>query len=1161
MSVLLPDVPSRTRIESCPDGADGPVLAEICKNAARPVLAVFRDEGRMLSAMDRVGFFAPDLPRLALPAWDCLPYDRVSPNADSVAARLSALCELARGIDGPYMVATTVSSVLQKLPPRDALRGASLLARQGDTLSVETLQEFFARTGYRRANTVREPGEFAIRGGLVDLFPPGAESPFRLDFFGDEIESLRRFDAMTQRTLGPAEELVLHPVSEVMMDQAHIDRFRQRYREMFGGEAFGDPLFEAVSEGRRVAGVEHWLPLFHDRMESLFDWLPDSPVVLEFQADEAISARLEMIADHYQARVDAEKMRGRSKSSEVEEAPPYRPLPVEMLYVREGDWNAALDPRPVADLSPYRSTDASDLAGAHVLNAGFEGVTDFSAARKAEQADLFHAVRDRIASLDRPVLIAAGGEGARERLKLLLREASADVQSDAADADDLKNLRPGQVALAVFPLETGFQNETLHVLSEQDILGEKMARPRRRRRGEEFISELSAIETGDLVVHVDHGIGRYDGLQTIDVDGAPHDCLKLTYAGDDRLFLPVENLEVLSKYGSEDTGVQLDKLGGAAWQARKARMKERVREIAEGLMKIAAERALRKGSPLVAPEGAYDEFCARFAFTETDDQLSAIADVLSDLSSGKPMDRLICGDVGFGKTEVALRAAFLAVMAGHQVAVVVPTTLLARQHFRVFEERFSGLPVKVAQLSRLVTGKAAEEVRAGLADGTIDIVVGTHAVLAKSTKLRHLGLIVVDEEQHFGVQQKERLKQMRADVHVLTLTATPIPRTLQMALAGVREMSIIASPPVDRLAVRTFALPFDPVVLGEAIRRERFRGGQIFYVCPRVADLDRVRERIREIAPDCSVAVAHGRLSGTELETVMSDFVAGRYDILLSTNIVESGLDIPNANTMIIHRADMFGLSQLYQLRGRIGRGKQRAYCYLTLPPGKILTEGARKRLEVMQTLDSLGAGFTLASHDLDIRGAGNLVGEEQSGHIKEVGVELYQRMLEEAVAAARDHIAAEELEETWTPTIQIGIAVLIPEGYVQDLSVRLGLYRRLSDLRDRKEIDHFAVELVDRFGPMPEEVENLLEVVAIKQACKAAGIDRAEAGPKGALISFRNDSFANPAGLIGYIQKLAGAAKLRPDHKMVVMRPWIDQKRRLNGLRKVAEALAKIAG
>ncbi|MDF1747656.1 MAG: transcription-repair coupling factor, partial [Alphaproteobacteria bacterium] len=647
--------------------------------------------------------------------------------------------------------------------------------------------------------------------------------------------------------------------------------------------------------------------------------------------------------------------------------------------------------------------------------------------------------------------------------------------------------------------------------------------------------------------------------ETQSEDGAPHDSLRILYSGDDRLFLPVENLEVLSRYGSEDSGVQLDKLGGAAWQARKARLKERVREIAESLMKIAAVRALRIGDPVVPLAGGYDVFCARFPFTETEDQLRAIQDVFEDLGSGKPMDRLVCGDVGFGKTEVGLRAAFLVALSGKQVAVVVPTTLLARQHFRNFKERFEGLPVRVRQLSRLVTGKEAEAVKEGLADGTIDIVVGTHALLAKSIKIRDLGLLIVDEEQHFGVQQKERMKQLRANVHVLTLTATPIPRTLQMALAGVREMSIIASPPVDRLAVRTFVLPYDPVVLREAIRRERYRGGQIFFVCPRLADMDRVRERIRELSPDSNVAMAHGRMAARELEDVMTDFVAGKYDILLSTNIVESGLDIPNANTMIIHRADMFGLAQLYQLRGRIGRGKQRAYCYLTLPPGKILTETARKRLDVMQTLDSLGAGFTLASHDLDIRGAGNLVGEEQSGHIKEVGVELYQRMLEEAVAAARDHVAADEIEETWTPTINVGIAVLIPEKYVPDLSVRLGLYRRLSDLKDSREIDRFAVEMVDRFGPMPDEVANLLQIVAIKQACKAAGISKVDAGPKGALISFRNDDFANPGGLIGFIQKMAGAAKLRPDHKMVIMRAWSDSERRLSGVRKIAEALARV--
>ncbi|WP_374450101.1 DEAD/DEAH box helicase, partial [Stella sp.] len=546
-------------------------------------------------------------------------------------------------------------------------------------------------------------------------------------------------------------------------------------------------------------------------------------------------------------------------------------------------------------------------------------------------------------------------------------------------------------------------------------------------------------------------------------------------------------------------------------------------------------------------------------FPETEDQLRAISDVIEDLGSGRPMDRLICGDVGFGKTEVALRAAFIAAMGGAQVAVIVPTTLLARQHHRTFQQRFAGLPVKIEQLSRLVTPKNAKAVKAMLADGAVDIVVGTHAVLAKDVKFRHLGLLIVDEEQHFGVSQKEKLKHLRAEVHILTLTATPIPRTLQMALSGVRQMSIIATPPVDRLAVRTFVLPFDPVVIREAILRERFRSGQVFYVCPRIEDLAIVHEQLRELVPEAKIVVAHGRMAPAEIETVMSEFCDGAYDVLLSTTIIESGLDIPSANTMIVHRADMFGLAQLYQLRGRIGRSKQRAYAYLTLPPGKMLTETAQRRLEVMQTLDTLGAGFTLASHDLDIRGAGNLLGEEQSGHVREVGVELYQQLLEEAVAEARG-LAEDAAGEGWTPQIAIGTAVLIPEGYVADLGVRLGLYRRISTLVDRREIDAFAAELGDRFGPLPPEVENLLDIIAIKQLCREARIERIEAGPKGCVIAFHGNSFPNPAGLVDFIARNAGTARVRPDHKLVITRVWDEPKQRLLGLQTLLKSLVKLA-
>ena len=661
------------------------------------------------------------------------------------------------------------------------------------------------------------------------------------------------------------------------------------------------------------------------------------------------------------------------------------------------------------------------------------------------------------------------------------------------------------------------------------------------------------------MVHVDHGIGRFTGLRAIEAAGAPHDCLEIHYAGGDKLFLPVENIELLSRYGSEQTGVDLDRLGGGAWQSRKARMKSRIREIANELIKVAAERQLREAPRLVVEPGPYDEFCAGFPYEETEDQQAAIDVVMDELASGKPMDRLICGDVGFGKTEVALRAAFATAMSGKQVALVVPTTLLARQHTKTFADRFRGFPVQIGQASRLVSSAELARVKKGIADGGIDIVIGTHALLGKSIAFKDLGLLIVDEEQHFGVAHKEKLKQLRAEVHVLTLTATPIPRTLQLALSGVRDLSIIASPPVDRLAVRTFVAPFDPVIVREALLRERYRGGQAFYVCPRIEDLGGVREFLATNVPEMKVAVAHGQMPPTVLDDIMSAFYDGKYDLLLSTTIIESGLDIPTANTLIVHRADRFGLSQLYQLRGRVGRAKVRAYSLFTLPLEHKITYQAERRLKVLQSLDTLGAGFQLASHDLDIRGAGNLLGEEQSGHIKEVGFELYQQMLEEAVTSLKAGISA-PVADKWSPSITIGTPVLIPEDYVADLPVRLALYRRLAEIEDEREIEAFGAELADRFGPLPNEVEHLLQIVAIKSLCRRANVEKIEAGPKGAVISFRDNTFANPDGLIAFIREQGSEARVRPDMKVVLFNDWEEPEQRLKGTVAILRRLVGIA-
>ncbi|MBU0863426.1 MAG: transcription-repair coupling factor, partial [Alphaproteobacteria bacterium] len=717
------------------------------------------------------------------------------------------------------------------------------------------------------------------------------------------------------------------------------------------------------------------------------------------------------------------------------------------------------------------------------------------------------------------------------------------------------------VALIVLPLDHGFASDAISLLTEQDILGERLVRRQKRRKSADaFLAELATLSVGDMVVHLDHGIGRYEGLTSIPVGNSPHDCVALTYAGGDKLYVPVENLDVLSRYGGESDGVALDRLGGEAWQRRKARMKERIREIAGELLATAAQRALRSGE-LLAQDAAYPAFADRFPYQETDDQDRAIGDVLADMASGKPMDRLVCGDVGFGKTEVALRAAFVAAMAGVQVAVVVPTTLLARQHYTNFVERFKGFPVNIGRLSRLVPAGEAQKTRDGLASGHIDIVVGTHAVIAKSVEFKNLGLVIVDEEQRFGVVHKERLKQLKADVHVLTLTATPIPRTLQMAMSGLRELSVIQTPPVDRLAVRTYVAPWDAVVLREALLREHDRGGQSFFVVPRIKDLPDIEEFLRNRVPEIKYVVAHGQMTPTEVEDRMSAFYDRKYDVLLSTTIVESGLDIPSANTLIIHRADRFGLAQLYQLRGRVGRAKTRAYAYLTTPEHGAITDTAEKRLKLLGDLDTLGAGFQLASHDLDIRGAGNLVGDEQSGHIREVGFELYQSMLEEAILMAKAEGAGKlPPREALSPTITVDAPILIPEDYVPDLPLRMALYRRLNDAADRPALDAFAAEMIDRFGPLPPETANLVQLMEIKANARIAGIAKLDVGTKGALVSFHSDQFANVPGLIAYVERLKGRARLRPDNKLSVSGDWVSTGARLNGALQLSKGLGKLA-
>ncbi|MEL7203705.1 MAG: transcription-repair coupling factor, partial [Pseudomonadota bacterium] len=859
----------------------------------------------------------------------------------------------------------------------------------------------------------------------------------------------------------------------------------------------------------------------------------------------ARDARWTAVSDQYEARRHALEQRGRTDSV-------YKPVAPDQLYMDDTGWEAATSGRRVLSFSPLAQS-----PGPGVIDAGGRVGRNFAPERQQESVSLFGALKAHIEAKisSEPVVIASYSEGARERLEGLVEDEGL---IGAVTVRDVTGVGKTGLHLTVWGLEAGFEAPGLTVLSEQDILGDRLIRtPKKRRRAENFLTETQSLSPGDLVVHVDHGIGRYHGLEVITVAGAAHECLHLEYAERSKLYLPVENIELLSRYGHEE-GL-LDRLGGGAWQSKKAKLKERIREMADRLIRIAAERALRKGPILEAEHHAWEAFSARFPYQETDDQLRAIDDVLTDLQAGMPMDRLVCGDVGFGKTEVAMRAAFVAAMQGYQVAVIAPTTLLARQHFQSFSERFRGFPISVRPLSRFVSTADANATREAMSRGQVDIVVGTHALLAKGVRFANLGLLVIDEEQRFGVSHKERLKQIRSDVHVLTLTATPIPRTLQLSLSGVRDLSIIGTPPIDRLSIRTYISEFDTVTIREALLREHYRGGQSFFVVPRIKDLPEIEEFLTTQVPEVNYVVAHGQMAAGELDQRMNAFYDGKFNVLLATTIVESGLDIPSANTMVIHRSDMFGLSQLYQIRGRVGRSKLRAYAYLTTKPRAPLTPAAEKRLRVLGSLDTLGAGFTLASQDLDIRGAGNLLGEEQSGQMRDVGYELYQSMLEEAIAKikAGELEGLSEADDQWAPQINLGVPVLIPEDYVPDLDVRLGLYRRLSGLQRKVELEGFAAELIDRFGKLPKEVNTLLLIVRIKAMCKRAGIAKLDGGPKGAVIQFHNDKFASPQGLVEFIQDQNGLAKVK-DNKIVVRRDWRKDSDKIKGAFAIARDLAE---
>ena len=1126
-----------TVLSGVPSGYEVFVLKNLMTKYGN-ILYVASNDKKMSAIAALVHQIFPKILVLQMPAWDTVPYDRTAPSSEVIGNQIDTLIQL---MNKPKqcLVVTTVAAWGQLLPPQNFFEGSALAVRQRQTISFDTIRQFLDKNGYEHRDVVMESGEYAIRGGIIDIFPAGMDNPVRLDFFGDEIDSIKAFDATTQRTTKNLEAFEIKPNRLFRLDDASKSQFRSQSRELFALDS-NDTFYSAVSEGRYVQGLEHFLPLFYEKMVPLLSYCPDFTIVLDHSFPRAFEERQAQIQEYYTARKQA-------LSDKTFKTAPYNPIPPRLFFLNEEENKKLLSGKNVFSFSPFQEENSKDM--------GAKMGHDFVDIRVQNNQDIFAAVSEFVHGFSKKVIFSVTTGGAGQRILAQLKENNLFLSEVDSWSQALKHAP----SLLIAPFETGFETDEYLLITETDMFGERIIRPPKKKRAENFIADISTLNIGDLVVHPTHGIGRFDGLIPLQLDGAMHDCLCLVYAENNKLFVPVENADILSRYGAGEAA--LDRLGSVSFINRKERVKKDLFVMADQLLSIASARVLNHTDRLLAPHGLYQEFCARFPYTETDDQLRTIAEIETDLSKGTPMDRLVCGDVGFGKTEVAMRAAFLAVLNGKQVAMIAPTTLLARQHTQNFIERFQGFPVRIGGLSRLVSATRSKQIKQELSDGKLDIVIGTHALLGKGIKFKNLGLVIIDEEQHFGVAHKERLKELKTGVHVLTLTATPIPRTLQLSLAGIRELSVIATPPVDRLAVKTYVMPFDPVVIKEAILREHFRGGQVFFVVPRISDMPEVAETLKTILPDIKFVEAHGQMAPTQLEKIMTDFVDKKYDILLATSIIESGLDMSSVNTIIVYRADLFGLAALYQLRGRVGRGKIKAYAYLTTPEGQSLSETAHKRLEVIDRLDSLGAGFALASYDLDIRGAGNLLGDDQSGHIREIGVSLYQKMLAEAVATLRAEQTGQAIDETeeLSPQISVGLPVLIPDTYIKELDVRMDIYHRLSEIKDKSEIESVRAELIDRFGMYPEETENLFLTLELKLLAKKAHIERLDAGEKGATISFYKNTVPNPAGLISYIQSQLGTIKLRPDQKLLVMRPWGRVETRLKGVRDMIQKIADI--
>ena len=1072
-----------------------------------------------------LGFFGADnscaSTLLTFPDWETLPYDSFSPHQDIVSQRLHTLYQLPKLSSGILVI--PITTLMQRTPPVEFVMANSLLLEPGQIFDIQATRECLTHAGYHAVDTVYEHGEFAVRGSIMDVFPMGSSSPYRIDLFDDEVEQLRTFDPETQRSLEKVDEIRILPAREFPMNSEAIALFRQNWRERFESDPKSSYIYQEVSAGITPAGVEYYLPLFFNNSATLFDYLPSNSQLFTF-------SKIDQAAEHFWQEVST---RYEDRRYDVQ-----RPLlaPAD-IYLPVNDLFSALKPLPRTKLedTEYVGTSSNDI--------GSLMPPSFSIDHHAENPLL--ELKSYLQNTSQRTLFCAESAGRREvLLELLKRIQITPVEHSnwhefiAADS---------AIGITIGAIDRGLAlaDPALVIISESQLFGRQVLQRRRRGKSRDFsdqiIRNLAELKIDSPVVHIDHGVGRYRGLETLDVGGQSEEFLTLEYANEAKLFVPIASLHLIARYtGANDETAPLHKLGTDKWEKAKRKAAEQVRDTAAELLKIHAHRAARQGFEFEINENDYHRFCAGFAFEETPDQLAAIEATLNDMESKQPMDRLVCGDVGFGKTEVAMRAAFVAAQAGKQVAILVPTTLLAQQHYESFKDRFAEWPINIEVISRFRSGKEQTGVEKKLVSGEVDIIIGTHKLIGGSVKFKNLGLLIIDEEHRFGVTQKEKLKALRAEVDILNLTATPIPRTLNMAMAGIRDISIIASPPAKRLSIKTFVHRQDNGIRKEAINRELLRGGQVYILHNDVSSIERKAKEIEELIPEARVGIGHGQLRERDLEKVMTDFYHKRFNVLVCSTIIETGIDIPTANTIIIERADKFGLAQLHQLRGRVGRSHHQAYAYLLTPPPKNMTSDAQKRLDAIASAQELGAGFMLATHDLEIRGAGELLGDNQSGNIHTIGFALYSELLDQAVNTLKQGKTIDiEKPLRHGAEVNLRLPALIPEDYLPDVHARLVMYKRISEAKDDQELRELQVEMIDRFGLLVDPIRHLFEITSIKIKAQELGLRKIDANEQMVRVEFDSDTKVSPEILVSLIQtqpaqyRLEGMDKLRASNNM----------------------------